>query len=94
MLIGWTLLQIALWAGVFLMTYEFQNFPTVFYYSVVNFLTLGYGDIVMSDSHRLLGAFEALNGVLMIGLSTGTLFAVLNGLMRKAWSQRNSHDQA
>lgn len=85
------LLQIALWAGVFLLTDEFQLFSNAFYHSVVNFSTLGYGDIVMSESSRLLGALEALNGVLMIGLSTGALFAVLNSLMKKAWVERGKH---
>jgi len=85
------LLQIALWAGVFLLTDEFQLFSNAFYHSVVNFSTLGYGDIVMSESRRLLGALEALNGVLMIGLSTGALFAVLNAMLQKAWSERGSH---
>ncbi len=85
------LLQIALWAGVFLINDEFQKFSNAFYHSVVNFSTLGYGDIVMTESRRLLGALEALNGVLMIGLSTGALFAVLNGLMKKAWSERESN---
>ena len=84
------LLQIALWAGVFFAAHEFQEFSAAFYHSVVNFSTLGYGDLVMSESRRLLGALEALNGVLMIGLSTGALFAVLNALMQRAWSERES----
>jgi len=88
------LLQIALWAGVFLITDEFQAFSIAFYHSVVNFSTLGYGDMVMSESRRLLGALEALNGVLMIGLSTGALFAVLNGLLQRAWAERENPTHA
>lgn len=88
------LLQIALWAGVFMLADEFQTFSSAFYHSVVNFSTLGYGDIVMAESSRLLGALEALNGVLMIGLSTGALFAVLNALMQRAWAGRDSIAQA
>lgn len=82
------LLQIALWAGLFVILGEFGDFLTAFYHSTVNFSTLGYGDLVMSETHRLLGALESLNGVLMIGLSTGTLFAVLNELMVMAWNKR------
>ena len=33
---------------------------------------------------RLLGALEAANGVLMFGLTTGFLYAVLNVLMHRA----------
>lgn len=83
------LTQIALWAGLFVYLGEFNDFMTAFYHSVVNFSTLGYGDMVMSDKHRLLGALEALNGVLMIGLSTGTMFVVVNEMLDKAWTSRH-----
>ena len=41
----------------------------------MNFATLGYGDVVMSASHKLLGPMEAINGALMIGMSTATLIS-------------------
>ena len=44
---------------------------------------LGYGDIVMSEEHRLLGALEAANGVLMFGLSAGAILSVMNGLFNR-----------
>ena len=84
------LLQITLWAVVFFAAHEFQEFSAAFYHSVVNFSTLGYGDMVMSESRRLLGALEALNGVLMIGLSTGALFAVLNAIINRTRLKRES----
>ena len=65
--------QIAVWAWLFLFLEEFQQFDISFYHSAVNFGSLGYGDIVMSDEHKLLGALEAINGVLMIGVSTAAL---------------------
>jgi len=80
--------QIALWAALFRAGGEFHDFATAFYHSVVNFTTLGYGDIVMSEEGRLLGALEAGNGVLMFGLTTGVLFMVLSALMQKAWDER------
>lgn len=80
-----TLGQIAVWAAVFLVRAEFTDFATAFYHSAVNFATLGYGDIVMSEQGRLLGALEAANGVLMFGLTTGVLYTVFNALLRRAW---------
>lgn len=65
--------QISVWAFLFLLLEEFQLFADAFYHSAVNFGSLGYGDIVMSKEHRLLGALEAINGVLMIGVSTAAL---------------------
>ena len=77
------LVQISVWAGVFLVFEEFSDFATAFYHSTVNFATLGYGDIVMSERWRLLGALQAASGVLMFGLSTSTLFAVMNQIFRR-----------
>lgn len=65
--------QIAVWALLFILLDEFTLFADAFYHSAVNFGSLGYGDIVMSKEHRLLGALEAINGVLMIGVSTAAL---------------------
>jgi len=74
------MLQIAIWAMVFVVLGEFSDFLTAFYHSAVNFASLGYGDIVMGERWRLLGALEASNGVLMFGLSAGTMLAVMTRL--------------
>ena len=83
-----TLGQITVWAVVFQLAGEFVDFQTAFYHSTVNFATLGYGDIVMSEQARLLGALEAVNGVMMFGLTTAVLFAVLNFIARRGWEAR------
>ena len=75
--------QIAIWAGLFLYLGEFSDFLTAFYHSTVNFASLGYGDIVMSEKWRLLGGLEASNGVLLFGLSAGTMLAVMNNLFTR-----------
>ena len=77
------LVQIAIWARLFMYLGEFNDFMTAFYHSAVNFASLGYGDIVMSEKWRLLGALEASNGVLMFGLSAGTLLAVMTNLFAR-----------
>ena len=74
------LVQIAIWATLFMYLGEFSDFLTAFYHSTVNFASLGYGDIVMSEKWRLLGALEASNGVLMFGLSAGTMLSVMTNL--------------
>ena len=69
--------QVALWAVLFQFLGEFDQYRTAFYHSLVNFATLGYGDIVMSEQRRLLGALQALNGVLMVGISTAAFMTTL-----------------
>ena len=84
MLFAGHMLQIAIWAVLFVYIGEFGDFETAFYHSAVNFASLGYGDIVMSEKWRLLGALEASNGVLMFGLSAGTLLAVLTHIFSRS----------
>lgn len=83
------LAQIAVWAQLFMVLGEFQQFDAAFYHSAVNFATLGYGDIVMSEQHKLLGPLEAVHGVLMIGVSTAALMATFQDSLRKTLHARN-----
>ena len=77
------LLQFATWAALFVYLGEFGAFATAFYHSSVNFTSLGYGDIVMSERWRLLGGLEAANGVLMFGLSAGVLLSMMNRMFAR-----------
>ena len=87
------LLQFSVWALLFLGLGEFNNFSEAFYHSVVNFTSLGYGDIVMSPKWRLLGALEAANGILMFGLSTGSFIVVMNRLFGRHKNLVRARDQ-
>lgn len=78
--------QIGIWALIFIWLGEFSEFTTAFYHSGVNFTSLGYGDIVMSEQYRLLGPIQSVNGVLMIGVST----AGLTGAFQDAAVKKNS----
>ncbi len=84
------LIQIAIWAELFVMLGEFESYGKAFYHSAVNFSTLGYGDFVMSNEHKLLGALEAVNGVLMFGLSTGFMYAIIHAILLRAWDSKIS----
>ncbi len=77
------LIQIALWAGVILICGEFASFQHAFYCSAQNYTALGYGDVHLSERWRLLGPLEAVNGLLLFGLSTAIMFAVLSRLVAK-----------
>ena len=65
--------QVVAWATLFYALGEFETLALAVYHSAVNFATLGYGDIVMSARHQLLGPLEALNGAMMIGVTTAAL---------------------
>jgi hypothetical protein len=71
------LIEIALWAVLFMICGEFSDFRTAYYHSAVNYTSLGYGDIVMSPAWRLLGPLETADGMLLFGVSTAMIFAVI-----------------
>ena len=82
------MLQASTWAMIFFWLGEFGDRHTALYHSLVNFTSLGYGDIVMSARHRLLGAMEAANGVLMFGLSAGSILSVMNRMFARQFQSQ------
>jgi len=74
--------QVAIWGLLFLFLGEFNDYSTAFYHSAVNFSTLGYGDIVMSEQRKLLGPLQAINGVLMVGISTAAFMTTLRDAVK------------
>ncbi len=83
------LIEIAAWAEVFILCGEFPHLPPAFYHSAVNYTSLGYGDIVMSASWKLLGPLETVDGMLMFGVSTAMLFAVIQRLLQVRFRDLN-----
>ena len=77
------LIEIALWAAVLLICGEVTSFQQAFYCSAQNYTALGYGDIHLSERWQLLGPLEAVNGLLLFGLSTAIMFSVLSNLIAK-----------
>jgi hypothetical protein len=71
------LIEMGLWAIVFVLCGEFADIGTAYYYSAVNFTTLGVGDVLLSPHWKMLGPLEAATGMLMFGVSTAQVFAVI-----------------
>jgi Ion channel len=86
-------LEIAVWAGVFLWCREFRSFPSAFYCSAENYTTLGYGDVVMSRAWKLLGPLESADGMLMFGVSTAMIFAVIQRLIQTRYAMSDLQDR-
>ena len=61
------------WAMIYIYIGEFQHWEPALYYAIASFTTLGYGDIVLSEQWRILGALSAVNGLIVFGLNTAFL---------------------
>ena len=70
--------QVGLWAGFLVLLGALQTYGDAFYFSLVTFATLGYGDIVLAPGYRIFGALAATCGSLMIGWSTALIFAAIS----------------
>ena len=72
-----------IWAVAFLGLGAFETLEPALYFSVVAFTTLGFGDITLPTSWRMLSGICAANGLLLFGLSTAFLVEFLRR-MREA----------
>ena len=75
------LIEIAFWALSFVLCGEFSNFTAAFYYSGNTYTTLGDSTTVLSARWRLLAPIEAADGMLMFGVTTAIIFAVIHRLI-------------
>jgi hypothetical protein len=65
--------ELLVWAIYYNAKGYLPDFVTSVYFSMTTYSTLGYGDIVLKGSARLLSGVESLAGLLMIGWSTALL---------------------
>lgn len=75
--------EVLLWAVVYIGLGAIEGLEQAFYFSMVTFTTLGYGDIVLPQHWRLLSSFEAANGIIMFGWTTSIVIAVVSRIYFK-----------
>ena len=71
--------EAALWAGVYVMIGAQPDVPNAMLYSLEAMTTFGHADVYLAPHWQFLGALEALNGVILIGLTTAFIFSLLRG---------------
>ena len=71
------LIEITAWAAFYEWKGAMADLQSALYFSAVTYTTTGYGDLVLPKEWRLLGAIEALTGILLCGWSTGFFFAIV-----------------
>jgi hypothetical protein len=76
------LAEIVVWAVFLTLGSVFPDFGTAYDYSAATYTTLGYCEAARMPSWRFLAPMEAVNGMLMFGVSTAIIFAVIASLIR------------
>ena len=67
-------LEAVVWASTYILIGALEHFEQALYFSMVTFTTLGYGDVTLENQWRVLGSFEAANGIIMFGWTTAIVF--------------------
>lgn len=78
--------QIWTWAFLMYLSGYFPDFETTFYFAIVTYTTLGYGDIIPPEGFRIVASFASITGLLTFGISTAFLISALSRLNPKASS--------
>lgn len=79
MLLAAHLVEVGFWATIYLALERATDFADAYYAALLNYTTLGYGDVLRSTTTRLLGPLAAASGIMMFGWSTALLIYVLQG---------------
>ena len=87
--LGSHLAEIALWAFVLDISGAVADIGAAIYSSAGSYTTSG-SDIVLSPQWKLLGPFEAVDGMLMFGVSTAFIFAVVNRLIHARYDDADT----
>jgi hypothetical protein len=72
-----SLVEALIWASTYLAVGAISGLEKALYFSTVTYTTLGYGDVVLDESWRILASIEAANGIIMFGWTTALLFAFI-----------------
>jgi hypothetical protein len=73
------------WAGAYVALGALPDFASAMLYSLSAMTSYGHANVFLAKHWQLMGAIEALNGMILFGLSTAFLFAV----RRDHWPTRS-----
>jgi len=86
----WMFLAVVLEALIWALLYLFDplvtalpDLETAFYFSMVTFTTLGYGDVVLTGQWRMLASIQAANGVIIFGWTTALIFYFIQQIYKE-----------
>ena len=71
------MLIVSMWTFLFVWQSVFASWEESFYFSLVSFTTLGFGDVILPPEWRILAGFVATDGFLIFGLNTAILLEVM-----------------
>jgi hypothetical protein len=85
-------LEAGAWAAAYRLLGARPDYKSAMLYSLSAMTSYGHANLFLEEQWQLMGALEALNGMLLFGLTTAFLFAVI----QKVWplGSRGRHREA
>ena len=74
-------IEAGIWATAYRLLGALPDTRSAMLYSLSAITTYGHSELFLTEHWRLMGALEALNGIILIGLTT----ALLYGLIQRVW---------
>lgn len=72
-----------IWAIFYWLVGETASLSEAVYFSTVTFTTLGFGDVILTNTWRLTSSLQAVSGILLFGWSTAFLVNIRAIFWRK-----------
>ncbi len=79
-------IEIIIWSVLYITLpdiHAIKTFEEAVYFSLITYTTVGYGDITLGPTWRIVGGFEAMNGILLIGWTTAMFYSVVQNVTQK-----------
>lgn len=84
-------MEAGVWAAAYLWLGAINSYRDAILYSVNSFTTRGASGLSLDPQWRLMGALEAANGMLLFGISTAFVFAVMQRILTTIYGLDDSH---
>jgi hypothetical protein len=81
-------IEIWSYATLYYLVGAIRSFEDALYFSTATYATIGYGDLTLSKSWRVLGAIEGANGIILLGWSTAFFISIVGRIraLEHDWS--------
>jgi len=81
-------IEAAAWGVVYLWLGALSDAKTAMLYSLGAMTTYGHASLYLEPHWQMMGAIEALNGIVLFGVTTATLFSVIESVLRAGSMRR------
>jgi hypothetical protein len=78
-----------LWAATYWILGALPDTASATLYSISAMTSYGHAGLDLEERWRMMGALEALNGMLLFGLTTAFLFAIIQIVSPVSWHERS-----